>query len=249
MTQIQSLNEITELDLQDVTVVVSDPLGVPDTGYTTLSGIIYGLDFPINDSLALASGEQSIWDYTSRFANLFKSFTGGANWAQLSEYKSATETVKGISELATIAEVSAGEDTGRTICPDALAGSVYGKSCFEVKVFSDDNVVATGDGKFSFIIPTARNGYNLVEIAAYVSTVSSSGAVSVAIYNVTDSHDVLSVNVTIDANEKSSYTAATAPTIDTSYDDVATGDELRIDVDGAGTGAKGLTVVFTFQKP
>ncbi len=45
-----------------------------------------------------------------------------------------------------------------------------------------------------------------------------------------------------------SYTAATAPVINTSNNTVATGDEIAIDIDGAGTGAKGLDVIITLQK-
>jgi hypothetical protein len=60
---------------------------------------------------------------------------------------------------------------------------------------------------------------------------------------------MLSTRITIDANEKTSYTAATAPVINATYDDVATGDLLAIDIDGAGTGAKGLMVMLQFGKP
>jgi len=59
--------------------------------------------------------------------------------------------------------------------------------------------------------------------------------------------DVLSTAITVDASETSSYTAATAPVINTSNDDVLTGDFLRVDIDGAGTGAKGLIVMATLQ--
>jgi hypothetical protein len=41
--------------------------------------------------------------------------------------------------------------------------------------------------------------------------------------------------------------AAAAPVINTSNDDVLTGDFLRVDIDGAGTGAKGLIVMVTLQ--
>ena len=57
---------------------------------------------------------------------------------------------------------------------------------------------------------------------------------------------MLSTEITIDVSEFTSYTAATPPVIDTGHDGVATGDILRIDVDVAGTGAKGLIVVLTF---
>jgi len=90
---------------------------------------------------------------------------------------------------------------------------------------------------------------NLVDADAAVYTVSSSGTPTVQIHNLTDTQDMLSTLITIDANEYSSYTAATQPVINASYDDVATGDRLRIDVDVAGTGTKGLDVILTFQTP
>jgi hypothetical protein len=117
---------------------------------------------------------------------------------------------------------------------------------FQVKVFSDTTVVTTGDGKIIIGIDDSLNGLNLTDIDAYVTTVSSSGAPTIQLRNVTDSVDMLSTKVTIDANEFTSYTAATPAVIDTTKDDVATGDRIAIDVDVAGTGAKGLGVFLTF---
>ena len=58
---------------------------------------------------------------------------------------------------------------------------------------------------------------------------------------------MLTTKISIDASEFTSYTAAAAPVIDTGNDDVATGDLIAIDVDVAGTGAKGLGVILTFS--
>jgi hypothetical protein len=60
---------------------------------------------------------------------------------------------------------------------------------------------------------------------------------------------MLTTKITIDASEFTSYTAATAPVIDSANKDVATGDLIAIDVDVAGTGAKGLGVILTFTLP
>ncbi len=60
---------------------------------------------------------------------------------------------------------------------------------------------------------------------------------------------MLSTALTIDASENDSSTAATPAVVDGSNNSVATGDSLRIDIDGAGTGAKGLIVELTFAKP
>jgi hypothetical protein len=161
----------------------------------------------------------------------------------------ASDTVAGKVELATAAETTTGTDTSRAVTPDGLAGSGYGKRIIQLKIMADATTVTTGDGKLIFCIPSDLNGWNLVDADAFVTTVSSSGAPTVQIRNITQTADMLSTLITIDANEFTSYTAATAPVIDTNNDDVATGDLIAIDVDGAGTGAKGLGVILVFQLP
>ena len=161
----------------------------------------------------------------------------------------ASDTVKGKVELATAAETTTGTDATRAVTPDGLAGSDYGKRLIQIKVVDDNTVLTTGDGKIIFCIPPELNGYNLVAAAAFVSTVSSSGLPTVQLRNVTDSVDMLSTKVSIDANEYTSYTAAAAAVIDTAHDDVATGDLIAVDVDVAGTGTKGLGVILNFQLP
>lgn len=117
---------------------------------------------------------------------------------------------------------------------------------FDIKVISDTAVLTTGDGQFIFAIPLDLNGRNLTTVAAYVTTVSSSGIPTVQIRNVTQTADMLTTKITIDASEFTSYTAATPAMIDTANDDVATGDRIAVDVDVAGTGAKGLGVILGF---
>ena len=121
--------------------------------------------------------------------------------------------------------------------------------CIQAKVLSDTSTLTTGDGKLVLCIPAILNGMNLVAAHAYCSTVSSAGTPTVQIRNVTDAVDMLSVAITIDANEYTSYTAATQPTIDTNHDDVATGDRIAVDIDVAGTGCKGIGVLLTFDNP
>lgn len=120
------------------------------------------------------------------------------------------------------------------------------KRTIQVKVFADDGTVTTGDGKAIFAIPDDMNGLELVSAQAYVTTVSSSGTVTVQIRNVTRSTDMLSTPITIDANETTSYTAATPSVVNTAQDFIATGNLIAIDVDGAGTGARGLGVILRF---
>jgi hypothetical protein len=135
----------------------------------------------------------------------------------------------------------------------------YGKRTLSVLVSgsaSADSALATGDGLVAIPVDTTLNGMNLVAVKAYVTTVSSSGA---PLFQVRRSRrtaattrtivDMLSTGVSIDASEFESADAATAAVINTSNDDVQTGDILLIDCDTAGTGTKGAQVLLTFQLP
>lgn len=117
-----------------------------------------------------------------------------------------------------------------------------------LKVYAEDTALAAGDGAMYFTIPQELDGMNLVSVGAHVYTASSSGAVTVQIHNATDTADMLSTAITIDATEKDSLTAATPAVINAATDDVATADEIRVDIDGAGTGAKGLEIRLGFRR-
>jgi hypothetical protein len=120
----------------------------------------------------------------------------------------------------------------------------------ERKVFADNKTVTTGDGKFIWATTRDMDNSYLLEAQAFVTTVSSSGAPAVQIRNITRGVDMLSTKVTIDVSEFTSYTAATASVVDDTGSPaksfVVRGDLISIDVDVAGTGAKGLGVYLVF---
>jgi len=161
----------------------------------------------------------------------------------------ASTTNKGVVETATTAEVNAGASTAVAITPDALAGSVLGTKTLSIDLFDYSIPVTTGNGKRYFVIPEEMNGMNLVSIGLHCFTTSSSGNPTVMVHNLTDTVDMLSTGVSIDATEYDSKDAATGATIDTDHDDVATGDVLRFDVDTAGTGTCGLQLRLGFRLP
>ena len=123
------------------------------------------------------------------------------------------------------------------------------KRIASLKVYDDATAATIGDGKLYFTIPSDLNGFNLIDADAALSTASTSGLPTIQIANVTDTTDMLLTKISIDANEKTSWTAVTPPVIDTTKDDVVRGDLLRVDVDVAGTGAKGLEIILVFQQP
>lgn len=121
---------------------------------------------------------------------------------------------------------------------------------FQVKVFDDATILSTGNGKASVFIPNDLDGLILTKVQAHVTTVSSSGAITVMVRRNRGGADadMLSTAITIDQSEKDSATAATPPVINASNDDVLDADEIWIDVDAAGTGAKGLAVNLSFAE-
>ena len=108
---------------------------------------------------------------------------------------------------------------------------------------------STGDGKGYFRVPDILNTMNLSTVAATVITAGVTGTMDIMIRNVTRVVDMLTTKITIDSTETDSKEAATPAVIDTSNDDVSTGDVLAVDIDAIHTtAAKGLLVTLTFAK-
>lgn len=166
--------------------------------------------------------------------------------------QAATTSATGVSELATAAETTTGTDAARVVTPDGLAGSDFGKTVVSILVFDDSENVAVGDGAGDVFwrVPSTLNTYNLVAVAAKVQTAGTTGTTDIQIHNVTQAVDMLTAKLRIDSTEKDTLTAANAATITGANADVATGDELRFDVDAVSTTPpKGLLVELTFQLP
>ena len=176
-----------------------------------------------------------------------KAMKDSAYLSSMSDVDAASDTVAGKVELATAAETSTGTDATRAVTPDWLAGSnIFGRKGFTVIAVDSTTDVSVADGKAYVAIPECMNWMNLVRANAVVNTAGTTNATTIDIYNITDSHDMLSTAISI----ASGWTVGTAWTVDASYDDVATNDVLRIDVTSASTTKpKWLIVVLEFQLP
>jgi hypothetical protein len=213
------------------------------------------LTFTGTDSSSVAFGAGGTVAYTN-VASLSSLTTVGTLAAgnATAIVDAASTSAAGKAEIATSAETTTGSDTGRVISPDSLRGSDYGKRVAAAYI---SGILTTGDGKLYLRIPSSMNGWNLVSVAADVVTKSTSGTPTFMISrgresNATTAHsfvDMLTTALTIDANEFDSQNATTAAVIDTSNDDVNTGDLIRIDIDTAGTGTADATFSLQFQKP
>ncbi len=115
--------------------------------------------------------------------------------------------------------------------------NVFQKETFTVAVTDETTTITTGTAKITFRMPFAMT---LTSVRASVNTVSSSGSVAVDVNE--GGASIFSTTLTIDQSEKTSVTAATPAVI--SDPNLADDAEITVDIDSAGTGAKGLKLVF-----
>ena len=132
----------------------------------------------------------------------------------------------------------------------AMAGTPWdGTRAVTIAVFLATDTVLVGDGEVGLSVPFALAGYNLIDVIGVVNTLGgSSGSTDIQIRRRRNGVevDMLSTKVTIAYNEY----YARDEVIDTSNDDVTTGDMIYIDIDDvSGTAPKGLSVSLTFQEP
>jgi hypothetical protein len=224
-----------------------------DLNSHVITGLQIGTDVQAYDAdLTTYAGITPSADGQALLASADANAFTDADESKLDGIVSATDGAEGLVELATAAETTTGTDATRSVTPDGLAGSDFGKRAVCVILADDDTDVAVkdGSGDVRFTVPPLLNGQDIVGVFAAVWTAGTTGTTDIQIYNVTDAVDVLSTKLTIDSTENTSATAATPAVIDTSHDDLATGDELRFDVDAISTTApKGLQVCFDAQLP
>lgn len=238
-----SASGVTINDENSSAIINASAVGVSAVNYLTIANSVTGNALPLT-----ATGTD-----TNISINLIPKGSGEAqvNGERiLDETDVASTTVAGISELATTAEVDTGTDTSRTITPDALAGSRFGQKTVMIQFAPGATDVVTGNGQAYFKIPPSLNGMNLVDLEFDVVVAGTTGTTDFQIHNVTDAADMLSTVASIDSGETSTTTAATPWVIDTSNDDVATDDVLRIDCDAvATTPPTGAFCYLVFQLP
>lgn len=117
-----------------------------------------------------------------------------------------------------------------------------------IKCFKDDEALKVANGVLNFIIPDTLNNTKIVSVHGAVSVASTSGLPTARLYNITKGVYVLSTNVTIDANEYTSYTAETQPVVNASNNLLNTGDRMQIDLTAIGTGAKGFDMIIKVDR-
>jgi len=113
---------------------------------------------------------------------------------------------------------------------------------FSIRILGHSQDLVVADGLSYFHVPSFLNGYTIVNLDASVDTASSSGNISLQIYSIDDSSDILTTPITIEAENLDSYDSEVDSVIDTTKNSFITGNVFRIDCNGAGTDAKGLVL-------
>lgn len=115
------------------------------------------------------------------------------------------------------------------------ATALYVYETIAIAVSDETTAITTGTAKVTFRMPYA---FTVTSVKASLSTASSSGLPTFDINE--GGVTILSTKLSIDANEKTSTTAATAAVV--SDASLAADAEMTIDIDVAGTGAKGAKI-------
>lgn len=123
---------------------------------------------------------------------------------------------------------------------------------YHIKVFKDNKPVTAGDKAFAFMVSRDMGGFTpavgepypsfyLYDAEAYVTT---AGANTIQIRNMTTGNDMLSTRLTIDSGEFTTRTAATQRVIHATNSVCSWADLIAIDVDVAGGMGLGVILVF-----
>lgn len=110
---------------------------------------------------------------------------------------------------------------------------------YAVAVSDETTALTTGTAKISFYFPVA---VNITGVSIGLSAQSTSGVVTADVNK--NGSTIFSTNPSVDANENTSHTG-TAAVLSTSPTAFSVTDKVTVDIDAAGTGAKGLKVSFT----
>lgn len=132
------------------------------------------------------------------------------------------------------------DDAGGTLTIASSGGGGGGSSYIDetIAVTDETSVIATATAKITFHV---RRSFTLSGLIGGLTVPSSSGALTINVKK--NGSSIFTTNkLTIDAGEATSLTAATAANITTTS--FSAGDEITVDIDAAGTGAKGLKLYF-----
>lgn len=224
------------LGVASATTVNKVALTAPATGCTVT--IVDGKTFTCSNTLTLAGTDGSTLNVGTGGTLGTAAYTATGAYAAASHTHAASDIASGTIATARLGSGTANSTTFlRGDQTYAVPTAAAPTECFIIAVGDEETAITTGTAKVVFRMPYA---FTLTAVRASLSVASSGGIPTIDINEGDSATTILSTKLTIDANEKTSTTAATAAVIsDASLADDA---QISIDIDVAGTGAAGLKV-------
>ena len=136
--------------------------------------------------------------------------------------------------------------TGWSLNSDGTTDGLIAPNYISIIVRISTSIITTGDGYIGVAIPAGMNGKNLTAALVRIYTLGTSGTTTIQVRRRRGATnvDMLSTRITVSYNEY----YATDGVINTSNDDITTGDEIFVDVDTVASGSPmGLSVTLTFE--
>jgi hypothetical protein len=204
------------------------PVAAGGTGAGTLTGIVKGNGTSAMTAVTAPSG----------------AIVGTTDAQELTNKTITSPTITGGSHTGMTDITVADGGTGASTAAGARANLGVNVRTISIVVFPPTTDVVTGDGKVYIHVPPALNGGDITYVHAFHVSSGTTGTSDYQIARIRSGTpaDVLSTKLTVDSGENGSNDATPA-VINTSNDDLATNDVLRIDVDAVSTTKpKGLTI-------
>jgi hypothetical protein len=160
----------------------------------------------------------------------------------------ASTSTAGIQENATTAEINTASSDTLTMVPGQYKASNFGTRELAIALITSDVAVTVADGTAGIPIPASLNGHDIVDVLARVHDKGVTGTTDIQVRRRRSGADVdvLSTKITI-----GDEWYASDGVINTSNDDLVTGDMLYVDRDAihSGTAPNGLSVVISTRLP
>lgn len=166
---------------------------------------------------------------------LIDTSAGTADKCTVSEFFKSLNTLTADTDPDPNADAVVTYDSSAGASKKVLLKNLKTHECLMLAVTDETTVITTGTAKVTFRMPYA---FTVTDLRASLTTASTSGVPTVDINE--GGTTIISTKLTIDANELTSTTAAAAYVLSDSV--IADDASMTIDIDVAGTGAKGLKV-------
>lgn len=222
---------------------------LPASGESGKIYVVYGDTTENNGSYRWTGSVYTHIDNPLSYATQLEAETGTENtkvMTALRVFQSIAKwiTTTAIGTLGTLSNTTITSSDNVKSALEKLQGQVTASAnqIMEIAVSDEATAITTGTAKITFRAPFAMTLYQVPRASLNIASTSGNMAIDI---NVGGS-SIFSTVLTIDANEKTSTTAATAAVLSTTtiVDDA----EITIDIDTAGTGAKGLKVVLYYRR-